>query len=154
MVNSSSHDSREAFQLKECYELAIQHERLDMAKEVLRDKSKNQDIPLIIPPIQTDAAFPESEMQIVSEALYELTQEGLAVQEKKDLKYAHRITNLPASAEKEFVLALLSLRNGTNETYRLDALKHISTALYFSPDDPRFVAFADILRATESEGGR
>lgn len=139
-------DSLEVFQLKECYELAAQFEKIDTAKEVLREKSKKLDISMNYSPVQTDAVYQETEMQIVSEALYGLSLEGFSVSEKTTFKYAHKINNLPNSAEKEFVLALLSLRNGTNETQRLDALRHISAALNFSPNDPRFNALANILQ--------
>lgn len=139
-------DSLEAFQLKECYELASQFEKLDTAKEVLREKSKKLDIPMNYSPVQTDAVYQETEMQIVSEALYQLSLEGFSASEKSTFKNAHKINSLPNSAEKEYVLALLSLRNGTNESQRLDALRHISVALSFSPNDPRFITLASVLQ--------
>lgn len=139
-------DSIEAFQLKECYDLATQFEHLDIAKEILREKSKRIDIPKNYVPVQADASYPESEMQIVSEAVYGLTLEGFIGSESTGFKYSHKINNLPSSAEKEYVLALLSLRNGTNETQRLEALRHISVALSYSPNDPRYIALASVLQ--------
>lgn len=97
-------------------------------------------------PVQTDATYQETEMQIASEAIYELSLEGFSASEKAGFKQAHKIDNLPSSSEKEFILALLSLRNGTYETQRLDALRHISIALSFSPNDPRFIALANVLQ--------
>ena len=38
MANVVSMDSLEAFQRKECYELATQFETLDTAKDILREK--------------------------------------------------------------------------------------------------------------------
>lgn len=146
MVNAFSKDSLEAFQLKECYELAAQFERLDQAKEVLREKSKKLDVPMNYAPVQADATYQETVMQIASEAIYGLSLEGFSAAEKTGFKQAHKIDNLPSSAEKEYILALLSLRNGTSETQRLDALRHISSALSFSPNDPRFVALANVLQ--------
>lgn len=146
MADIVSRDSLEAFQLKECYELATQFETLDTAKDILRERSKNLDIPMNYAPVQTDASYQETDKQIVSEAIYGLTLEGFSASEKAGFRYAHKIDNLPSSAEKEFVLALLSLRNGTNETQRLDALRHISIALSFSPNDPRFIALASVLQ--------
>lgn len=146
MADVISRDSLEAFQLKECYEIATQFENLDTAKEVLRDKSKALDIPMNYAPVQTDASYQETEMQIVSEAIYGLTLEGFSVAENAGFRYSHKIDSLPSSAEKEFVLALLSLRNGTHETQRLDALRHVSVALSFSPNDPRFIALANVLQ--------
>lgn len=146
MSNVNAWDSIEAFQLKECYDLATQFEKLDTAKDVLRERSKKIDIPKNYVPVQADAAYEETEMQIVSEAIYALTLEGFAASENIGFKYAHKINNLPSSAEKEYVMALLALRNGTNETQRLDALKHISVALSYSPNDPRYIALATVLQ--------
>lgn len=146
MTDANTWDSIEAFQLKECYDLATQFEKLDTAKDVLRERSKKIDIPKNYVPVQADAAYEETEMQIVSEAIYGLTLEGFAASENTGFKYAHKINNLPSSAEKEFVMALLALRNGTNETQRLDALRHISVALSYSPNDPRYIALVNVLQ--------
>ena len=85
-------------------------------------------------------------MQIVSEAIYGLTLEGFAASGNTAFKYAHKINNLPSSAEKEYVLALLALRNRTDEEQRLYALRHISVALSYSPNDPRYIALANVLQ--------
>lgn len=146
MTNVNMWDSIEAFQLKECYDLAAQFERLDIARDVLREKSKKIDIPKNYIPVQADATYTETEMQIISEALYGLSLEGFAASENSGFRYAHKINSLPSSAEKEYVLALLALRNGTNETQRLDALRHISVALDYSPNDPRYIALASVLQ--------
>lgn len=146
MLNVNACDSIETFQLKECYDLATQFEKLDTAKDVLRKKSKEIDILKNYILVQADATYEETEMQIVSEAIYGLSLEGFAATENTGFKYAHKINNLSSSAEKEYVLALLSLRNGTNETQRLDALRHISVALSYSPNDPRYIALASVLQ--------
>ncbi len=132
--------------MKECYDLATQFEKLDTARDVLREKSKKIDIPKNYIPVQADATYQETDMQIVSEAIHGLSLEGFAASENTGFKYAHKINNLPVSAEKEYVLALLALRNGTNETQRLDALRHISVALSYSPNDPRYIALASVLK--------
>lgn len=146
MDKSFSKDNIEAFQLKECYELSIKFEKLDIAQEVLRKRSKRLDISMNYTPVQVDAPYQETEMQVVSKAIYELALEGITVPEKTSFKYAYKIDGLSNSAEKEFVLALLSLRNGTNETQIIDALRHISAALNYSPNDPRFITLAQILQ--------
>lgn len=139
-------DSIEAFQLKECYELAAQYETNDAAQSVLREKAKKIDIPMNYVPVQADASYQESTMQIVSEAMYGLSLEGFSASENSGFKYSHKINSLPGSGEKEFVLALLSLRNGTNETHRIEALGHISSALGYSPNDPRYITLARVLQ--------
>lgn len=146
MSNVNVWDSPEAVKLKECYDLAAQYEKLDTAREVLRDRSKKIDIPKDYVPMQEDASYQETEMQVVSEAIYELTLEGFAASENTEFQYAHKISNLPSSAEKEYVLALLALRSGANETQRLNALRHISAALGYSPNDPRYIALASVLQ--------
>lgn len=139
-------DSIEAFLLKECYTLASYFETNESAKKILRKKTKIIDVPADYIPAQIDATYIESEMQIVSEALYELSLEGFSASEKSGFKSAYKINNLPSSAEKELLLALISLRNGTNETQRIDALRHLSAALSFSPNDPRFIALIKVLQ--------
>lgn len=146
MADVNNWDSIEAFQLKECYDLATQFEKLDTAKEVLREKSKRINIPKNYVPVQADVSYQETEMQIVSEAIYGLTLEGVSASDNGGFRYSHKVDNLPSSAEKEFILALLSLRSGTNETQRLDALRHISVALSYSLDDPRYIALASVLQ--------
>lgn len=146
MAVGNTWDSIEAFQLKECYDLAARFENLDTAREVLREKSKKIDIPQNYIPVQADASYQETEMQIVSEVIYGLTLEGFAASDNTGSRYAYKIDSLPGSAEKEYVLALLSLRDGTNETQRLNALRHISAALSYSPNDPRYIALASVLQ--------
>lgn len=146
MADVNTWDTIEAFQLKECYDLATQFEKLDTAKDVLREKSKKIDIPKNYIPIQVDATYEETEMQIVSEAIYGLTLEEFVASESAEFKYAHKINNLPSSAEKEYVLALLALRSGTSEPQRINSLEHIRVALSYSPDDPRYIALASVLQ--------
>lgn len=146
MTDVNAWDNIEAYQLKECYDLAAQFEKLDTARDVLRKKSKRIDIPENYIPLQADAAYHETEMQIVSEALYRLSLEGFAASENTRFEYAHKINNLPSSGEKEYVLAVLALRNGTDETQRIEALRHISVALGYSPNDPRYIALASVLQ--------
>lgn len=146
MDDVNNWDGTEAYQLKECYDLAVQFVKLDIAKDVLREKSKKIDFPKTYASEQTNAKYVETEMQIISEALYELTLEGFVASESTGFKYAYKINSLPESAEKEYLMALLALRNGTNETQRLDAMRHISVALSYSPDDPRYIALANVLQ--------
>ena len=142
-------NSKEAFQFKECYDLAAQFEKLNTAKDVLREKSKRIEIPKDYFPVQEDVTYVETEMQIISEAIYELTLEGLDSSENSVFKYDYKINNLPSSAEKEYLLALLSLRYGTSETQRLNALNHISAAHSYSPNDHRYITLASVLQGID-----
>ena len=142
-------DNIEAFQPKECYDLAAYFEVNDASKELLRDRSKKLNLPNNYIPIQLDVTCPETEMQTISETMQQLSIESLSTNGAADFKYTHRINNLADSAEKEFVLALLSLRNGTYETQRINALNHIRVALSYSPNDPRFIALARVLQEAD-----
>lgn len=146
MAGANIWDSLEAFQLKECYDLAARFETLDTARAVLREKSKGIDIPQNYVPVQADVSYPETEMQIASEIIYALTLEDFAASDRTGFKYSHKMNDLADSGEKEFILALLSLRDGTNVTQRIDAMRHIRAALKHSPDDPRYITLAEILQ--------
>lgn len=130
--------------LRECYDLASQYEQLDAAKNILRDKSKRLDNN----DSYSDQCFMpiyESYMQIISGALYELSLEGHTATDNRETRFIQRTYDLSETAEKEFVLALLALRNGRSETQRLEALNHIRKAQEYSPNDPRYLALATIL---------
>lgn len=146
MINTDDYDCTEYFQLKECYDLAAQFEKSNAAKNVLREKLKRLPFPKNNIPLQITVSYPETEMQILSEAVYELANESVNTAGRTAFKYTDKINALPNSAEKEYVLALLSLRSGTDVTHQLDAHKHISAALRYSPNDPRYIALSNILQ--------
>lgn len=146
MSNVNDWNNDEVFQLKECYDLAAKFETLDIVKEILWKKSKKIGVPENYIPAQTDEAHQETDMQIISEAIYRLSLEGFTASEGAGFNYAYKINNLPSSAEKEYVLTLFSLRNGMNTAQRLEALRHISEALSYSPNDPRYIALANVLQ--------
>ena len=139
-------DNIESFQLKECYDLAVQFERLDIAKDVLRDKSRAINIPQGFIPVQQGMSLPETEMIVTSEILQELSREGYIASGNGPFYLAHKLDALPPSAEKEYYLAILSLREGTNETHRMKAMQHIGNALSIESEDPRYVVLARVLQ--------
>lgn len=133
--------------LKECYDLAVQYEKQDIAKEVLREKSKKIGS---YAPEPEGITRPISEMQILSEAINVLSTESLESVRNTVFQYAAQIDNLPDSAEKEYVLALLSLRDGMDVSQRLEAVGHIRAALRYTDNDPRYRALASILEEVDS----
>ncbi len=137
--------SLELFQLKECYELAVLYTNDEMAKNILREKAKSIGIPKDYIPAQDDATYQESEMQIMSDVMYELALEGNTSPANTSFKYKNKVESLSDSGEKEYILALLSLRNGTVESNRIEALGHLTAALSHTPNDPRMIALARIL---------
>ena len=145
MADEKTLDSLELFQLKECYELAVLYANDEMAKNVLREKAKLIEIPTDYIPTQDDAVYMESEMQILSDAMYALALEGSTSSLNAGFKYKNKIDSLPESGEKEYMLALLSLRKGTAESNRIEALGHLMAALAYTPNDPKMIMLARIL---------
>lgn len=146
MDRTNNWDSLEYYQLKECYDLAVQFEKLDMAKDVLREKSKGINIPQGFIPVQENTTLPETEMTIVSEALQELSREGYTASGNSGFRFAYKIEALAPSAEKEYLSAIMTLREGTDETHRMKAIQHIRNALSLESEDPRYRALAQILQ--------
>ena len=146
MANVNTWDNIEAFQLKECYELAAQYEKIDIARDVLRDRAKKIDLPPNYVPMQSDISLPDSSMQILTQAMHSLAREGFAASSGEKSDY-YKLNTIPDSGEKAFVQALIALRDGTSETQRLEALNRLSVALSYSHNDPRYIALAEILNS-------
>lgn len=148
MKDINNCDILTSFQLKECYELAAQYETLDVVKDILREKAKkiniSQDYMLV-----KVTRHHESEMQIISEAMERIISGNVAAYGNKEPEYLHKVNTLPGSAEKEYLLALSALRYGGSGTQRLEAMRHISEALNYSPNDPRYTALARILQEAD-----
>lgn len=125
--------------LRECYELAINQINDEAAKIILRQRAKRIDIQDDMDSEQIHITFPKTNKQILEEAITELSFDDNSV----------NTWSLPASGEKEYISALLILRNGTGETNRIEALKHLTVALSYEPDDPRFIALARLLEEVE-----
>jgi hypothetical protein len=150
MVNDNNFDNLQLFQLKECYDLATLHEKDEIAKKVLMEKAKSIEIPTDYFSDKENFEYKETEMQTISDALYALSLEGNFAPTNSIFKYKNNIDNISDSGEKEYILTLLSLRKGMSETNRIEALRHISTALTFSPNDSRYITLAKVLE----EAGR
>lgn len=139
-------DNLRDFLLKECYELAERFEPMEIPKMVLREKSKNIKLLDGITPQDASISSSKSYMQSVSEVMHQLSMEGLGSDAVNDFSLSHVVSSIPDCAEKNYILALLELRRGTNETQRLSALQYLSSALSEEPNDPRFRTLAQILR--------
>ena len=70
MKDEFNWDSIEGFQLKECYELAQQYEQLDIARDIIREKRKRINLPNNYVPVQPNASYIETDMQITSDIIY------------------------------------------------------------------------------------
>ena len=72
--------------------------------------------------------------------------EGAAGTTSDSFRAQYEISSMPNCGDKEYLLAIMALRNGRSETQRLEALRHVSLALSYSPNDPRYIALAKILQ--------
>ena len=106
MYVNNEWDSIESFLLKECYDLAARYESQDIVRNILREKCQRINIPDGYVPLQGNTPYQETEMQILSQAVYELTLEGYATDVNSEFQYIHKINGLPTSAEKEYLLAI------------------------------------------------
>ena len=150
MNNENDWNERDRFLLNECYELAERYESDEQARIIIRKKQKGISAPLDYTSTSEMISDQPTDMQLITEALLELSSEPLDSSRNAPFKYASQIAALPPSGDKEYLLALLELRNGTTETNRILAFRHITEALRFSNRDPRYVALAGILE----EAGR
>lgn len=125
--------------LKECYELASRYELQDDVKRILISKFSQLGCQQ-----ELSNEHLNSEMQIISSVMSKLEQ-NLNLSKVEILHLVGIVEKLANSGEKEYLLALLALRNGRNETQRVEALRHISLACKFAGDDPRYNALARIL---------
>ena len=146
MDNEKRPDAAEAALLKECYDLAARFEKIDNARDIIREKLKKVSLYTDGTPMTTAAVVSGSGMDVISEIMYKMSLEGTGGSGKNDNGYAYKLERLPYSGEKEFLLALLALRDGTDETHRKSALLHIYEALKESNEDPRYVALAAALQ--------
>ena len=132
--------------LKSCYSLALDCKLPVASKEII--EKKIQGLSDNIPVFENDS-LPASEMQTFSELLYSLTLE------KNNSNYSSIsfMINLPDSeeysGERSFLQALLALRTSANQNQRNIARRYIQNALQEVPNDPRYVALAEILLSVD-----
>lgn len=146
MKDSNKWDNLESFLLKECYTLAAQYEANGTARDILRSRGRKISIPDGYIPDGSNITLPTSTQQAVSNIIYALTMEGTAGTTSESFSAQHEISSMPNCGDKEYLLAILALRNGRSETQRLEALRHVSLALSYSPNDPRYITLAEILQ--------
>lgn len=146
MKDSNKWDNMESFLLKECYTLAAQYESNAAARDILRSRGRKISIPDGYIPDGSNITLPNSTQQAVSNVIYALTMEGAAGTASDSFREQHEISAMPNCGDKEYLLAILALRNGRNETQRLEAMRHVSLALSYSPNDPRYITLAEILQ--------
>jgi len=147
MADVKRGNGMEDFLLKECYELAAQYEKVEAVRDILSEKAKGIKVPQNYISVQDYTLHQKTEMQIISEVMDRLAVEAAVGGNHIGMEDLYnKVNSLPGSAEKEFILALLALRNDINEAQRLDALRHTSNALSYLPGDPRYIALATILQ--------
>lgn len=143
-------DSVGILQLKECYGLAAQCVKSDAARKMLTERAERINVPSPGQvPVQAGDSHYKSEMQVISKAMHELSVEGFTDAVYYEISNIDEINALPGFAEKYFLLAILALRSGSGVRQRMEALVHITTAVRYSPNDPRYIALANILQTAD-----
>lgn len=146
MKDSNKWDNIESFLLKECYTLAAQYEANGAARDILRSRGRKITIPDGYIPDGCNITLPTSTQQAVSNIIYALTMEGAVGTTSDSFQAQHEISSMPNCGDKEYLLAIMALRNGRSETQRLEALRHVSLALSYSRNDPRYITLVEILQ--------
>lgn len=145
-MSDANINSNDAFKLKECYEFAARFEKLDAARKLLREKSKNIDVSDYLMDSQNDGSYEKTVMQVISEAIHSLSRENLDDRIYGDSEYSKKIDNLPDSPEKEYMKAIMTLKHDANRIQDNYALNLISSAIDGDPTDPRYIALANVLQ--------
>lgn len=146
MKDPNKRDNIDPLLLKECYTLAAQHEANNAARSILHSRGRKVSVPVDYIPDESSTTPPATLQQAVSNIIYSLTTEETAGATSNSLATQVEVSLLPECGDKEYLLAIMALRNGRSETQRVDALRHISLALSYSPNDPRYIILADILQ--------
>lgn len=144
MINNDEIGPIDSGILKELYLLSEQYEDSDLARDILRTKGKKIKPSNISASVCSLSPNFTTDMQVFSSIISTLSMEGFSASNSHYEPVP--IASMSESAEKEYLLALLALRNGKNETQRLEALRHVSSALASEPNDPRFQALAAVLQ--------
>ena len=146
MDNFNKWDNMGSFLLKECYALAAQYEANGAARDILRSRGRKISLPDGYIPDGGDITPPTSVQQTVSNIVYALTMEGASGTTFDSFRAPDEVSSLPDCGDKEYLWAIMTLRNGRSEAQRITALNHVGFALSYSLDDPRYIALAEILQ--------
>ncbi len=144
MKDSDNLSSMESSLLKECYALAAEYEQNSTARDILRSRGRKITVTEEPATDNNTAGFMASNQTAMSDAIYELTMKGGSGYNSPKLRQS--LSRMKFCGDREFLLAILALSNGRGETERIEALQHISLALSYSPNDPRYISFAQILQ--------
>ena len=144
MAENNNWDRPEAFLLNECYDLALRYESSDTARDVLRIKCRNTGYPQNYIPSWGNPVLPDSAGQVISECVSDLTAEVPGTTGRLNSAAAMKVSKL-SGPEAEYTKALLALSAGTSQTQRLEALRCLSAAMSYAPNDPRYIALATVL---------
>lgn len=125
--------------LKECYTLAAEYEPVSAARDILHSRGRKIAVTEEQAPSSNNAGSMVSDQTVMSEALRGGSGYGR-------LELRRSSSRMSFCGDREFLLAILELNDGRGEYARIHALEHISAALTYSPNDPRYIALAEILQ--------
>lgn len=145
MAKANSYDGAGAALLKECYELAARYEERVQEREILKKKASQLEV-------STDGGRNSVvRMRTEVEGLYKLMCDISNDLETRNIStfFLSEMGKIPNSADKEYLLALFYLRGVIDRNSRLEALRHISVAIEYDSNDPRYIALAKLLQELE-----
>ena len=132
--------------LKECYTLAESFTSLAEEKSVISAKSRALGVSREQMDVFADTAYENTEMAIISGIIDGLSRQALddrTAGGQAGMEY--ELGNMPEGPEREYVYALLALRYDRGNQARADALRHLTTALSYDSNDPRYLALLEVL---------
>lgn len=139
-------DSSGAFLLKECYMFAAQYESNNAARDILYARGRKIVVPDRSVLDENHITIPYSTQRAVSNVFHALTKEGTPGKISAEFGLQDEISSMPNCGDKEYLLAILALRNGRGKAEQIEALRHIGAALSYSPNDPRYFTMAKVLQ--------
>lgn len=130
--------------LEECYYISEKYVKGKYSKEVIKTRLKRIKELNISNPHQSRPKSPE---ETFTKSLVYLAKEGLNSSPKSVFELQSEINEMSDCAEKNYLLALLELRAGRNDSGCANANKYLTKAISQSPNDPRIRMLATILES-------
>lgn len=130
--------------LEECYSLSINYIDDDTAKMLIRDRLNNS---RKLKQCNQYQNKPNSIQETFTSALLALSEESISNLTLDVFSKQSNVNDMEECAEKNYLLALLTLRSGMDDEGRIEATKYLEKAHNQSPNDPRIRTLELILQS-------
>ena len=130
--------------LEECYSLSEKNVKNEVAKDLIHSRLVRSEVIKLNNPI---AEKPFSNEEIFNHVLLALSDETIDSKANNVFLRQAEVNAMMASAEKNYILALLALRSGMNDEGRIAAIDYLIKAHDDSPNDPRIRTLMLILQS-------